>query len=731
VKKSLVIVESPSKAKTIHKFLGREYTVKASVGHIKNLPKDTLGVDIEHGYVPQYITIEKQKRIVAELKRAAAQSDKIYLATDPDREGEAIAWHIAREINTKNKAVHRALFNEITQNAVVGAIKNPLEIDGRKVEAQQARRVMDRLVGYKVSPILWKAVYKGSLSAGRVQSVALRLICEREEEIRRFVREEYWTIDVLLDAHDRQTIKARLVKYQGKKVEIPDGDAADTLIGGFRDKTFTVTGIEKKRVRRNPHPPFITSTLQQEASTRLGFSPAKTMLLAQQLYEGVEIGAAGSVGLITYMRTDSTRFSKEALAAIRKFIRNTYGSEYVPKNPNIYKTGKKAKVQDAHEGIRPTYFDRRPETVRMFLNADQHKLYRLIWNRAIACQMTPAAHDQTVVTITAGDCEFKATGRELVFPGFLKVWEEPAKNNGNSGANARGESGELTSIPAGLKTQMALNLKDILPEQHFTQPPPRYSESSLVKELDHQGIGRPSTYALIISTLSERKYVRREKKRLVPTELGEVVNKIVINHFPSIFNVNFTAKMETELDQIESGKKGYVEVLGHFYQPFRKNLEKVLGEVREIKKTIEEKAGFACEKCGRDMVVKWGRFGKFYACSGFPECKNIMTIRDRDGEEPAPEKAGFPCPECGADMVVRTGKYGKFYACSAFPKCTYTKEINSRSKGKNPPEKAGFTCEKCGRDMVVRYGRKGKFYACSGYPACRNTVSVREQPDGV
>jgi len=724
VKKSLVIVESPSKAKTINKFLGNDFLVKATVGHIKNLPESTLGVNIDEGYVPEYVTIPKQKRVVRDLKKIAETSGDIYIATDPDREGEAIAHHISLEIGTGKHTVHRAFFNEITRNAVTEAIKNPLSIDNQKVEAQQARRVMDRIVGYMVSPILWRAIYKGSLSAGRVQSVALRLVCEREEEIKAFVQEEYWTIHVLLETPEKQAIKARLTKIDGKKAEIPDEKTAQEIVDGFKSESFVVGSIEKKKVKRHPAPPFITSTLQQEASNRIGFSPSRTMAVAQQLYEGIELGGEGSVSLITYMRTDSTRISKEALQGIRGYIAEKYGNEFVPAKPRAYKSKSKGKVQDAHESIRPTYLDRPPESVQPFLKPEQFKLYQLIWNRAVACQMTDALYNQTGVNINAGKYEFRAAGRTLLFPGFLRVWQDVPKNGNNNAKNHGEDAEEFIVIPPEIKKDMNLGCIEEHPEQHFTQPPPRFSESSLVKELDQLGIGRPSTYALTISTIYNRKYVSRNKKRLAPTELGILVNKIVVEHFSDIFNVNFTALMETQLDQIESGKKEYIKVLDNFYGPFQKNLEKVKNEVKSIKKAIEEKAGFTCDKCGKDMVVKWSKYGKFFACSGFPECKNTVESKDRIKEEP--EKAGFKCEKCGADMVVRSGRYGKFYACSAYPKCKNTVMINGAGSKKAPPEKAGFKCEKCGADMVVRTGRYGKFYACSGYPKCKNIVHAKK-----
>jgi len=719
MKKSLVIVESPSKAKTINKFLGKDFTVKASIGHIRDLPESRLGVDTENGFIPEYVVIKRQQKTINEIKHEAYKSDSVYIATDPDREGEAIAWHIAQEIGN-NKKILRALFNEITQNAVLNAINNPLQIDSLKVDAQQARRVLDRLVGYKVSPFLWKTLFKGRLSAGRVQSVALRLVCEREDEITAFVKEEYWTIHVLLKTPDNHQIRAKLTKYNGKKIKIADEKSAKELEQSYKDETFTITKIEKKKVKRNPLPPFTTSTLQQEASIRLGFSPVKTMIIAQQLYEGIELGNEGSVGLISYMRTDSTRISSEALNALRGFIRNNFGGDYLPVKARIFKSKTKGKVQDAHECIRPTYFTRPPDSIENFLTNEQNKLYTLIWNRTLACQMKEALLNQTSVTISAGSCEFLATGSELIFPGFLKLWQDISKNESDNG-----KDDEQTSIPPGLAELMVLIFINSDLKQHFTKPPPRYTESSLVKELDQLGIGRPSTYAFIISTLNARKYVRREKRKLIPADLGQTVNKIVLKGFPDIFNVNFTAYMESELDLIESGTKNYLEVVEGFYKPFQENLDRVFKDLRIFKQELVEKAGFPCDKCGMDMVIKWSKNGKFYACSGFPSCKNTKKIEPEksDSKKVLPsEKAGFTCEKCGSQMVLKTSRYGKFYACSAYPECKNI--IQTKKEKAPPPEKAGFTCEKCGRDMVIRKGKRGRFYACSGYPKCKTTKKI-------
>ena len=732
MKKSLIIVESPSKAKTITKYLGANFIVKASIGHIWNLPEDRFGVDIENGFAPQYEIIPGKKKTITELKKAAKEVDTIYIATDPDREGEAIAWHIAQEIGTQHP-IYRAMFYEITQNAVQKAIQNPVTIDNQKVSAQQARRVLDRIVGYTVSPIIWKVLSNKKLSAGRVQSAALRLVCEREEKVRAFVPEEYWTIHVILDTPKHQQFKALLVKCNGKTIKIPNETTAYEIIQDYKDKPFSIDKIAVTKVSRKPLPPFITSTLQQEASSRLGFTPARTMLIAQQLYEGVALGAEGHTGLITYMRTDSTRISTEAIAAVREYIENTYGSEYLPPKPVEFISKSKGKVQGAHECIRPTYLTRKPDSLKKYLTAEQYKLYSLIWNRFIACQMKPALFEQTTVTITAGSYEFHATGSVPLFQGFLKIWEDTPKTDHD-------EEDDTTTIPPGLTRQTPLTLISSDPKQHFTKAPARYSESTLVKELEQLGIGRPSTFAYIISTLLDRQYAIVNKKRLYATKLGETVNKFLMNGFPNIVDIGFTAQMETELDQIESGAKAYLTVVKDFYEPFNKNLSDVKKNLNQIRKTITEKAPFPCEICGKDMILKWSSKGGFYACSGYPDCKNTKPLSDtaESAQKTPPEKAGFTCEKCGNDMLIRIGKHGKFYACSGYPQCKNTKPFKyerSTSGGEEtriPPESpeqemTSLTCEKCGKKMVLRYGKRGKFYACSGYPQCKNTKPYSEK----
>lgn len=567
MKKSLVIVESPSKAKTINKFLGDGFIVKASVGHIRDLPPKEIGIDVDNKFTPQYVPIERQKKVIKELKAAAKTSEAIYIATDPDREGEAIAWHIAHELKGFKGNIYRSLFNEITEKAVKKAIDDPLEIDIQKVDAQQARRVLDRLVGFKVSPLLWQTLYRGSLSAGRVQSVALKLICEREEEHVSFKPVEYWNIHVDLTNDQKAKLHAKLNKYKNVKVDIKNEKESKEIIANFENSDFSIESIKKKEVKRNPYAPFITSTLQMEAANKINFAPSKTMKIAQQLYEGIVLGAEGSTSLITYMRTDSNRMSDDALTELRGYIKNTYGEEYLVDKIRTFPKKKKGggNIQDAHECIRPTYFTSPPGEILDYLDKDQAKLYALIWNRAVASQMSNAIFNQTSVKILSGDCEFAANGSEQVFPGYLKLWQDVKGIDDKSDENV--------VIPPGLEPKMKLELDKTDPTQHFTKPPPRFNDSSLVKELDNLGIGRPSTYAQIIFTLVDRKYITREKRILIPTELGKVVKSIVIKEFPDIFNVEFTANMEEELDSIEAGEKKYFDVIDGFYSPFNKRLE--------------------------------------------------------------------------------------------------------------------------------------------------------------
>lgn len=691
--KNLLIVESPAKSRTLKKFLGKSFDVQATVGHIVDLPKSKLGVDTEDGFKVDYVMIRGKGNVVKKLKTAAKKAESIYLAPDPDREGEAIAWHVSEQLkNAKN--VYRVTFNEITKSAVKKALDSPREIDMNLVNAQQARRVLDRLVGYKVSPFLWKTIARG-LSAGRVQSVALRIICEREEEIEAFVEEEYWTIDALLNDKEKAELKARLAKIEGKNPEIKSQEESDKAVAEIKEQDFVVESVKKSQKRRNPLPPFITSTLQQDAAKAFYFTPKKTMMIAQQLYEGVELGDEGPTGLITYMRTDSVRIADSALDSARQYIGEKYGKEYLPEKARQFKTKKGS--QDAHEAIRPTYLDHPPENLKKHLTKDQLKLYTLIWNRFLASQMTPAVYDTTQVVIMAGKYQFNASAQALSFDGFLKLYHE-TDENGNGDKN--GEAARIPDLTRGDK----LTLKELFPEQHFTKPPARYSQASLVKTLEAEGIGRPSTYASIISTLTDRKYVEFMERRLHPTELGRTVYKILVQSFPKIFDVKFTAEMENDLDSVESGEEIWTDVIKEFYTPFDKQLGSLESKQDAIKESLTEKTGEKCEKCGAEMVIKWGRNGRFQACSAYPECRNTKPLPGEAEEIKTDEK----CPKCGSPMIVKTGRFGKFLACSEYPECKTTKAFST-----------GVKCPKDKGDIVEKRSRKGKvFYGCSNYPEC-------------
>lgn len=694
--KSLVVVESPAKAKTINKFLGKNFIVKASLGHIRDLPEKRLGVNIKDGFKPHYVTIKGKEKVIRELRKAAQSADKVYLAADPDREGEAICWHIKQALGKLGKPIYRITFNEITGKAIREALKNPGDINLNLVNAQQARRVLDRLVGYQISPILWRNVRKG-LSAGRVQSVALRLVCEREEERERFQSQEYWVITAKLVGESGEPFTARLVAIGDRKAEIEgkgflmDEKEAKAIAEKLKGLTFQVESVKRQTRRQKPPPPFITSRLQQEANRRFRFPARKTMTIAQQLYEGVELGGEGPVGLITYIRTDSTRVADEAIAAVRKVIRESYGSQYLPSKPNVYKSKKGA--QDAHEAIRPTYMDRPPDSIKAHLSLDQYRLYNIIWRRFVASQMKPATLQLTTLDISADGHRLRANGSVILFDGFLRAY--------------RGEGGdeEKETLPP-LKEGERLELLEVKPEQFFTQPPPRYTEATLIKELEDKGIGRPSTYATIISTLLDRGYVIKEKGYLAPTEIGIMVSRLLIKSFPEIMNVGFTADMEDKLDRIEDGKVDWVEVLREFYSGFRKYLETAPDKIHEAKKEMEEETDEICERCGRKMVIKWGKYGRFLACSGYPECTNAKPIKE---EEIVTDQV---CDLCGSPMIIKTGRYGRFLSCSNYPKCKNTKPIGT-----------GVKCPKCGGELVERRSKRGKtFYGCSNYPECDYAV---------
>ncbi|HWO57159.1 MAG TPA: type I DNA topoisomerase [bacterium] len=721
--KNLVIVESPTKTKTLKKFLGANYDVAATMGHIVDLPSSRLGVDVENDFRPEYEQIEGKEKVIKTLKEAAKKADVIYLAPDPDREGEAIAWHVAGILKGSKAKLRRATFNEITKSAVIEALKNAGSIDQNKVDAQQARRVLDRLVGYQISPFLWKTVCRG-LSAGRVQSVALRLVCEREAEIRAFVPQEYWSIGVELYKKGdkaKASFTAVVAERDGEKLDILEGATARRIEAELREADYSVAAVKTTDRKRQPYPPYVTSTLQQDAAARIRFSPKKTMSVAQALYEGVEVGDKGAVGLITYMRTDSTRVAQEAQQAAREFIVSEYGKDYCPETPPVY-TSKK-RTQDAHEAIRPTYFDLPPATVKKYLSADQLKLYTLIWNRFVASQMAPAEIERTSVDITAAVADPKSkkghrytlkTGAEkVVFPGFLKVYEDVAEENGNGNGNGK----KVVALPK-LAEHDPLVMVDVLPEQHWTKPPARYTEASLVKELEANGIGRPSTYAQIISTILARNYVKLEERRLYPTGLGETVNAILVDAFPEMFNVEFTAEMELELDRIEEGTETWTEIMHAFYGPLSGSLAHASERVAEIKQSHREVLPDPCPECGSQLIVRWSRSGKFIACSAYPKCR-YTSDPDRK-EAAAAEPTDQVCEKCGAPMVIKSGRFGRFLACSAYPTCKNTKPIPT---GVKCPE------DGCNGELVPRRTRFGRpFYSCSNYPNCKYAVWDRPVP---
>lgn len=695
--KSLVIVESPTKAKTLKKYLGKAFIVMASGGHIKDLPPKKLGVDINNDFSVEYEIVKGKKKIVDDIKKSAKEADKIFLAPDPDREGEAIAWHIAESIGKKNTNIFRVLFSEITKKRILEAIENPTKLNKNKYEAQVTRRVLDRLVGYKISPLLWKKVSRG-LSAGRVQSVALKIIVDRERERQAFKQEEYWTIDARFQTRAQEEFIASLFKINQDKIQITNEDQAKSLVEDIEKQLYSVTEITKKERKRNPQPPYITSTLQQDASRKHGFGAERTMRIAQQLYEGIEIGDDGMVGLITYMRTDSVRTANEALQEIRELIDKKYGREYLPDGATIYKTKKSA--QDAHEAIRPTTFEYSPEHIKQYLQPDQYKIYKLIWNRFMASQMKPMVLDQTIIDIHGGKYFFKATGSIVKFNGYFILYEKEGKEN------------LLENLLPEVSKGEQLKLLELKKDQHFTEPPPRFSESTLIKELEQDGIGRPSTYATIVSTIKKREYVEVEEKKLKPTTLGFVVNDVLVESFPHIINIDFTANLENELDKIEDGEIKYVQTLEKFYEPFSKALIEAEFQMKDFKKE-EKKTDIICEKCGSPMIIKWARFGEFLACSSYPKCKNKKDFTtDETGKIVIKQdkKAEGQCPNCGSDLLIKRGRFGEFIACTNYPTCKFTKSIS-----------LGITCPLpgCGGDITAKATKRGKvFYGCSNYPKC-------------
>ena len=692
----LIIVESPTKVRTLKKFLDKKFKVVATKGHILDLPKSKLGVDLENGFAPHYSVIHGKGQVLKDLVKEAKSKVKIYLAPDPDREGEAIAYHLLLKLDKAPGTIKRVTFNEITQTAVLNGLEEATEIDMQKVYAQQARRVLDRLVGYQVSPILWQTMYSG-LSAGRVQSVALRMICEREAEITAFVPTEYWSIHSDFSTDDDSRFTAKLFRIDGNEVTISSGEEAGRIVDEIKRQQFNVADVRKDEKRRQPLPPYITSTLQQDASRQVGFSTQKTMIVAQQLYEGIELGSEGPVGLITYMRTDSVRTAEEAISAARQSIETRFGKSYLPDSPRRFRTRKRA--QDAHEAIRPTNLENRPSVMKKYLSAEQFKLYSLIYNRFLGSQMNPAVYNQIRVDVTGGRFVFRAVDTKLVFDGFLKVYEEAKSENGEK------KNGE-TTLPD-LTENQRLNLVEVTPNQHFTKPPPRFSEASLVKELEANGIGRPSTYSQIINTLKARKYVELDRRRLSPTELGTIVSDILVKHFEKVFNVEFTAAMEDELDKIEEGSDDWQKVLTDFYGPFSQNLEEVKSKIDEIKSETQKESGELCDKCGAPMIVKWGRNGQFLACSAYPECKNTRPLDNEGNGEPVERD----CPKCGEPLIYRQGRFGKFIACSSYPDCKYTESITT-----------GVKCPKegCEGELSERRTSRGKlFWGCTKYPECK------------
>ena len=698
--KYLVVVESPAKARTINKFLGPSYIVKASYGHVRDLPRSSLGVDVARNFEPKYVQLQESRKAVKDLQNAATKVDRILLATDPDREGEAIGWHVAALLAKTEKPTDRVVFNEITKRSVREAAKHPRPIDESLVDAQQARRILDRLVGYMISPLLQFGMQRG-LSAGRVQSVAVRIVCEREEAIRNFVSREYWTLDGVFLTPRNEGFTARLSKIRGEKAELEKEEQVQAVLQNLDGAEFRVASVERKEVKRRPYPPFITSSLQQEASRKLGFAPRKTMVIAQQLYEGIAIGEEGRVGLITYMRTDSTRLAQEAIQDVRQYIGANFERAMLPEQPNVYRSKKGA--QDAHEAIRPTLTGHTPEAMARYLDADQLKLYTLIWKRFVACQMMPAVFDQTAVDVEARGHIFRATGSVVKFKGFLVMYEETQEDPSDDE-----ESGGL--LPE-VKEGEAARLQEYKPEQHFTQPPPRFTEASLIRALEENGIGRPSTYAQIMNTIVERGYVVREKRRLAPTPLGEEVNRVLVANFPDILNINFTAELENELDEVEEGQREWHDLLRTFYAQFEKDLRAAQHKI--VTETVGEDV--KCPECGGELEFMSGRFGPYLRCVRHPDCEGRVNVKRKKEEEPS----GVNCPECGAPMVYRRSRYGKFLGCSRYPECKYT--LKKDGKEKKQAEPVGLKCPQdgCEGELVWRAGRGKRFIGCSRYPKCR------------
>lgn len=705
--RSIILVESPTKVKTIKKFVKNKYEVLATKGHVMDLPKSKLGIDTENNFEPSYIVLRDKRKVLSELKKEIKKAPVVYLAADPDREGEAICWHMREEIKRSvkqlgEKQFHRVMFNEITEAAVIKALENPREIEMNLVNAQQARRVLDRLVGYKISPLLWGAIRKG-LSAGRVQSVALKLIVDRQREIDAFKPVEYWSVEAELDTIRKESFKAKLSEKDGQKIDLKNTADSEAVVNDLKNQQYSAAEVAKKERRRKALPPFITSTLQQDSARKYRFTAQKTMIIAQQLYEGIELQGEGQVGLITYMRTDSLRVSEDAQKEAVEYIRQNIGANYLPETPNVYKNKKSA--QDAHEAIRPSSAHRTPDKIKDSLDADQYKIYALIWKRFVASQMTQAVFDDTRVRISAGPYLFLASGSVQKFDGFLKVYEEIKVEVSEEAAEKDDEKdNRLPEINQG----EALALKELIPAQHFTQPPPAYTDATLVKTLEEKDIGRPSTYAPIISTLVARRYMDRDRNKFIPSELGFLVSDVLLKSFPTIINEEFTAKMEDDLDSIEVGTVEWHALIKSFYGPFEELLKNAEAHMDLLKKDIEGDLKETCEKCGGKMIIKWGRFGKFMSCEKYPECKNAKPL---PGSERVEEKIDEKCPTCGAQLIVKQGPFGSFVACSKYPDCRYTRQIIKDT---------GVACPDCGGKIIERtFKRFRKFYGCSSYPKCK------------
>jgi DNA topoisomerase I len=735
--KSLVVVESPAKAKTINKYLGKDYKVVASMGHVRDLPKSKLGVDVDDGFEPTYEVIASRKKVLKELKDEAKKATNIFMATDPDREGEAIGWHVAEELGATNrKKIRRLMFNEITKKGVLAALDKPMDIDKKMVDAQQARRVLDRLVGYKISPLLWDKVRRG-LSAGRVQSVALKLVCDREREIGAFVPEEYWNLTARLAGAVPPEFDARLLKKGGANIRVANEAESNAVLADLKQARWVVDSVTTKERKKGAVPPFITSKLQQASR----FPVKKTMMVAQQLYEGVELPGEGAVGLITYMRTDSTRVSEQAITDVREFIGTAYGADYVPDKPNAYKT--KSDAQDAHEAIRPTSMQYHPDQVRALLTPDQYYLYKLIWNRFVASQMPPATFDDTTVDVAAGrstgsgqaDYLFRVKGSVPKFAGWMAVYNQraidPAEEAMAPGPDAKtAEDDEESSVLPPLTKGEELALRELKPEQKFTQPPPRYTEATLVKALEENGIGRPSTYASIINVIQAREYVNKIEGKFKPTFLGSMlVEKLLSPAFDDILDVNYTRELEEDLDKIESGASDYASTLKSFYKKFQKDLKRAEKDMPNMKEGYEPDPAVTCDKCGKAMVIKAGKFGLFLACSGYPECGNTRELETPEaGAEGEIEEA---CENCGKPMVVKRGRFGQFLACTGYPECKTTRKIITTKQGitaAKPDQMLDEKCPKCDSNLVVKQGRFGEFTACSSYPTCKY---VKQKTTGV